>query len=80
MAFAYVYYIRRDIRLNDEQRVLVSTHIQPLSLADRVELRAIVLSDDLSEWIFLVTGLLDVLSAATVCLCLELYIICYRLG
>ena len=79
MPLSYLYYIRRDICLNDEQRVLVSTHVQSLSLADRIELRSIVLSHNLSERIFLVTGLLDVLSAAAVCLCLELDVLRYRL-
>ena len=57
----------------------MAADVQAFSLAYRIELGAVMLSDDLSERIFLVSGLLDVFSAAAVCLCLELDVIRYLL-
>ena len=79
MTLAYIYYIRRYICLDHEQRILMATHIQALSLAYCIELSPVVLSDDLSERVFLVACLLDMLSSAAVRLCLECDIVCDRL-
>ena len=57
----------------------MATYIQSLSLTYSIELGSVVLSDDLSVRIFLISGLLYMLPATSVCLCLKLYIILDRL-
>ena len=79
MSLADVYDIVRNVRLYDKDRILVAADVQALSLSYRVELSTVVLSDDLSIWIILIPGLLDVFPAAPVCLGLELYVIFHRL-
>ena len=79
MALAHIYDVRRNICLYHKQGVLMSSDIKALSLTNCIELRSVMLSDYLSERIFLVSGLLDVLPSASVCLCLETDIIGQRL-
>ena len=57
----------------------MTSDVKPLTLADCVELGAVVLSYYLAIWVFLVTGLLDVLATASVGLGLEPDVIGYRL-
>ena len=58
----------------------MSTYVKSFALTDGVELGSVVLSHNLSIWIFLIAGLLDMLAATSICLCLKLYIVFYRLG
>ena len=79
MTLADVYDIVRNICLYDKDRIFVTSDIQPLTLSYRIELGSVMFSDNLSIWIVLVPGLLDVFPAAPVCLSLELYVIFHRL-
>ena len=79
MAFTYIYYIIRNVGFDDKDRVLVTSDVQSLALAYCVELCSVVLSYYLSKRIFLVAGLLYVLLAASIGLCLELDFILDRL-
>ena len=79
VSLAYIDNILRNISLYHKDRILVTADIQTLALTDGRELSAVMLSYDLSERIFLLTGLLDVLSAAAVCLSLKLDVITHRL-
>ena len=80
MAFTDIDYIVMDIRIYHENRILVATYIQAFPLTDRVELGSVMLPDNLSVWIVLVSGLLDVLASAAIRLGLKLYIVSHRLG
>ena len=71
VTLTYIYYILRNVGFDDKDRVLVTSDVQSLALAYCVELCSVVLSDYLSERIFLVAGLLYVLLAASVGLRLE---------
>jgi hypothetical protein len=75
MAFSYIYYIIRNICFNYEDRVLVATDVETFALTDCIELGAVMFSNDLSVWILLVTGLLDVLTTASICFSLELNVV-----
>ena len=79
MSFSDIDDVRRNVCLDDKDGILVTTYIEALSLTYRIELGTIVLSDYLSLRVLLVPCLLDVLSAAPVCLCLEPDVICDRL-
>ena len=57
----------------------MTSDVKSLTLADCVELGAVVLSYYLAIWVFLVTGLLDVLAAPSVGLGLEPDVIFDRL-
>ena len=80
MPFTDIDYIVMDIRIYHENRILVATYIQAFPLTDRVELGSVMLPDNLSVWIVLVSGLLDVLASAAIRLGLKLYIVSHRLG
>ena len=79
MSLTYINYIRRNIRLDHEKRILVSTYIQAFALPYRIELRSVVLSDNLSVRIVLVSGLLDMFATAAIRLRLKADIIFHRL-
>ena len=79
VAFSDIYDIVRDVRLDYEYRILVAANVETLSLAYGIELRAVMLSHYLAVRIILVTGLLYMLSAASVRLGLESDVICHRL-
>ena len=57
----------------------MTSDVKSLTLADCVELGAVVLSYYLAKWVFLVTGLLDVLATTSVGLGLEPDVIFHRL-
>ena len=78
MAFSYIYDVTRNVCLDHEDGILVSADVQTLSLTYCIELGSVVFSDNLSVWIFLKAGLLDVLPSAPVGLGLELYVVSYR--
>ena len=78
MSLAYIYYIIRNVSLDDKDGILVSADVQTLSLTYCIELGSVVFSDNLSVWIFLIAGLLYVLPSAPVGLGLELYVVSYR--
>ena len=67
--------VPRNIRGDHKDGALVSSDVKAFPLADRVELRAVVPSDNLSERILLVSCLLDVLFPSPVGLSLELDVI-----
>jgi hypothetical protein len=71
--------ILRDICLDNEYRILMTSDVQALALADGVELGTVMAAYDLSIWVILIAGLLYMLPTASICLCLEPDIICYRL-
>ena len=73
MAFADVDGVGGHVGGYHEDGVLVPADVQALPLTDRVELGAIVLTDDLPPRILLVAYLLDVLLSAPVGFSLELY-------
>ena len=79
MSFTYVYYIGRNISFDYKYRILMTSDIESFSLTDSVELSTIMLTYNLSERILLVTGLLDMLSSAAICLCFKLDVVVYRL-
>ena len=78
MSLSYINDIARNIRLDHEYRILVPSDIKAFALADGIELGPVMLAYDLPERILFITGLLDVLAPASVCLSLEPYIISYR--
>ena len=79
MSFSYIYYIGRNIRFNYKYRILMTSDIKSFSLTDSVELSTIMLAYNLSERILLVTGLLDMLSSAAICLSFKLDVVVYWL-
>ena len=73
MAFSDVDGVGVDIGRYHEYGILVPTDVEAFPLADGVELRSVMLANDLAPWVVLVVGLLDVFLAAAIDFRLELY-------
>ena len=71
VALAHIYDIVRNICLDNEYRVLMTSDIQTFALTNCIELGSVVSADNLTVRIFLITGLLYMLSATAICLGLE---------
>ena len=68
MPAACINRIALNISGNNEQRIIMTAHIQTVTLADGKELRAVMRTDDLTPGISLETRFLYVLAAGTVSL------------
>ena len=66
VATAGIDYIIFNVCGNHKQRIIVSAHIESVTLADGKELRAVMRAYDLTPGVGLETGLLYVLAARTV--------------
>ena len=66
MSLAHIYDIVFNVSGYDEQGILVSSDVQTLALADGIELRPLMASDDSAVRIGLVTGLPDMVLPGTI--------------
>ena len=73
MAFPDVDGVGVDISRDHEYGILVASDVEAFTLADGVELCAVVLANNFAPWVVLVAGLLDVLFATAIDFRLELY-------
>ena len=80
MSLTYVDDILIYIRLNYEDRILMSAHIETLSLPDSIELSAVMSADNLSVWNLLIPCLLDMFPATAIGLSFKSDILFHRLG
>ena len=79
VTFTDIDYVLWNIGLDYKDRILMTSDIESLSLADGIELSSVMSADDLAIRVLLVTGLLDMLSSAAIGLCLEPDVIVHRL-